>query len=159
MDLCVDFGVEDVVMQLWKVKDVVSFVYDGYVVVYGNVFVIYYDDIVVGVQNWYDYWMMCIVNDLMLFEIKGLKMIVFVLYQVDEWMIVFVNECVMKQVFIDVQVKQQDLKIKVDGLQVQYDQWNCDYGIGLMLSVFFIVILQGMLKNILLMVLVLFVVN
>ncbi|MEB2496023.1 LWXIA domain-containing protein [Burkholderia cenocepacia] len=148
MDPRADLGVEDAATQLWKAKDAASLAHDGYVAAYGNALAIHYDDIAAGVQNRYDHRTMCIANDPTPLEIKGLKTIASALHQADERMTASVNERATKQALADAQAKQQDLKIKVDGLQAQYDQWNRDHGIGPTPSVFSIATPQGTPKNI-----------
>ncbi|MBR8026895.1 DUF4781 domain-containing protein, partial [Burkholderia cenocepacia] len=148
MDPRADLGVEDAATQLWKAKDAASLAHDGYVAAYGNALAIHYDDIAAGVQNRYDHRTMCIANDPTPLEIKGLKTIASALHQADERMTASVNERATKQALTDAQAKQQDLKIKVDGLQAQYDQWNRDHGIGPTPSVFSVATPQGTPKNI-----------
>lgn len=130
MDPRADLGVDDAAAQLSKAKDAASLAHDGYVAAFGNALAIHSDDIAAGVQNQYDHRTMCIANDPTPLEIKGLKTIASALHQADDRMTTVVNERATKQTLADAQAKQTDLKIKVDGLQAQYDQWNRDHGVG-----------------------------
>ncbi|MCA3852741.1 MAG: LWXIA domain-containing protein, partial [Burkholderia sp.] len=130
MDPRADLGVDDAAAQLSKAKDAASLAHDGYVAAFGNALAIHSDDIAAGVQNQYDHRTMCIANDPTPLEIKGLKTIASALHQADDRMTTVVNERATKQTLADAQAKQTDLKIKVDGLQAQYDQWNRDRGVG-----------------------------